>query len=139
MCSSDLAVKAIATSNPDKIKVPIVAENTVQRDSVDTQVTTIISNPKVPPPEYGGDTQQQIQTQEDDLYTYKQKLKEQQTRFNTQLAIAKKAKQEYQDAANQLPAGDPKIIQLKEKFQAEYKKALEISAELEDLTKSNVA
>ena len=131
------AVKAIATSNPDKIKVPIVAENTVQRDSVDTQVTTIISNPKVPPPDYGGDTQQEIKTQQDDLYTYKQKLKEQQARFDAQLAIAKKAKQEYQNAANELPAGDPKVVELKEKFQAEYKKALEISVELEELMKSN--
>ena len=39
--------------------------------------------------------------------------------------------------SNELPAGDPKVIELKEKFQAEYKKALEISVELEELMKSN--
>jgi hypothetical protein len=124
------AVKAIASSNPDKIKIPVVAENTVKRDSVDSQISSIISNPKVPPPEYGGDVQQDIQTGEESLLTYKEKLKDQKARFNTQFAVATQAKKAYQDAANSLPAGDPKLLELKNKFEEEYKKALEISAEI---------
>lgn len=130
------AVKAIASSNPDKIKVPIVAENTVDRTSVNSQVTAIIDNPKIPPPEYGGDTQQQIQTQQESLIEYRQKLKESKARFDAQFAITKKAKQEWQDAANTLPAGDPKIAELKKIFEDEYKKSLELLEEQADLIKN---
>lgn len=131
------AVKAIATSNPDKIKVPIVAENTVQRGSVDTQVTTIIDNPKIPPPNYSGNVQQEIQSDTEKYFEYKAKLKENQKKYDAQFAIAKKAKNDWIDARNTLPEGDPKIAELKQKFEDEFKATLAISDELDKLIKAN--
>jgi len=123
------AVNAIASENPEKLKVPIVAENTVNRGPLDSQVSSIIDNPKIPPPTYG-DIQTQIQTEQESLEVYNQKLKEQRARFNAQLAITKQAKQQYEDAAHRLPPGDPTIAELKTKFEEEYKKVLDITAEL---------
>ena len=131
------AVNAIATSNPDKIKIPIVAENTIKRDTVDSQVTSIIGNSKIPPPKYGGDVQKEIQSDADKLSSYRAKLKENQKKYDAQFAIAKKAKNDWIDARNTLPEGDPQILELKKKFEEEYKLTLEISDELDKLIKAN--
>jgi hypothetical protein len=108
------AVKAIASSNPDKIKVPVVAENTVKRDSVDSQISSIIGDAKIPPPVYG-DLQTKIQAQQDKLTDITKQLQREELKLDS-------VKQELDTASNNLPAGDPSIDQLKQKVESQARR-----------------
>lgn len=123
------AVNAIAASSPDKLKIPVVATNTVNRGEITSQVSSIISNPKIPAPSYTDGIQQYLKDEQAKLDAQKEKQKENQKRFDAQYAITAASKKEWLDAANNAPEGDPVVAELKQKFIDEYGKLIDIAAE----------
>jgi hypothetical protein len=124
------AISALSSTSGVQVKIPTVATNTVDRSEVNSLIKNNFGDSKIPPPDFSGTSQAEISAKTETLADYKETLKEQQQRFNDQLEVAKQAKAEWVTAYNSLPAGDPKITELKKKYEAEYKKALLIADEI---------
>lgn len=124
------AISALSSTSDSQVKIPTVATNTVDRSEVNSLITNNFGDKKIPPPDFSGTSEAEITAKTDTVTEYKATLKEQQQRFNEQLAIATQAKKDWINAYNSLPAGDPKIAELKVKYENEYKKALLIADEI---------
>lgn len=100
------AISALSSSGPGAIKMPVVATNTTDRTGVTTQIGSILGNPKIPAPAYGG---------LGDVKSLSAKLDAQavsNNKLQAALEESSAAKQAYYTAKNDLPAGDPKITEL---------------------------
>lgn len=125
------AINALGAIGPTQVKLPTVAENTTDRTGFNSQVKSIIGNPKVPPPFYGSQAEfdSYVEREEAKLAENRIKLKDRQRRFDEQLAVAKSVKEDWYSAVQSLPTGDPQIEALKKKYETEYLKALKIAEE----------
>lgn len=122
------AIGALSTSGPGAIKMPVVASNTTDRTGVTSQIGSILSNPKIPSPKYGA---------QNALLNYfeadTKKLEQQQAAraaIKTQLdevqAATLKIRDDYQNAIDTLPPGDPGIVEQREKYYASKLKWAEL-------------
>lgn len=116
------AINSVAANSPNQLKIPTVAVNTVDRASVDSQITGILGNSKIPPPTYSSPLTSYLENETKKLEEQRKKRAEIQKRADVQFKVAMDAKKEYTDAINNLPEGDPGIQEAREKFIAERKK-----------------
>lgn len=124
------AVNSIASSSPDKLKVPVVAVNTVDRQEITSQVSAILGNPKIPAPNYGGLTTEQANNEMAKIEEKTKKIEELRKKSDSQFLVTMAAKTAWLNAVNTLPEGDPTIAELKDKFIVELAKQTEITKEI---------
>jgi len=134
------ALSALNFGGGNPVRMPVVATNTYSRTGINTQITNVLGDPKIPAPNFsGGGTPennaaiQAIERQTQKLNDDNAKRKVLLDRFATQRDIALAARKAYADALNTLPEGDPALIELKQKFDEEHAKVLQIKAEYEQL------
>ena len=124
------SISALSSGGAIQIKMPVVGLNTSNRESLTNQLTNVFGSSKIPLPNYTGNPATTGETASTTtLQEFNQKLKDNQKRFDEQLAIAKTAKQAWIDSLATLPEGDPGIEDLKNKFLEEARKTLRISEE----------
>lgn len=127
------SVAALATGS-QSIKLPSIGLNTTNRSAITTQTVAVLGDQRIPAPNYGSKEITSYYERE----TQKLKEKTEQIQIlraesDKQYQIALQAKQEWIDAKNNLPQGDEKIEEAKQKFIAELKKWNEIAAKLSSL------
>jgi len=133
------ALSALNFGGGNPIRMPVVATGTFNRSGLSTQITSVLGDPKIPPPtfsDYPLERDQAIQAldlQNQKLLDELAQRKAVNDRFNKQLEVAKAAKAAYIEAQNSLPEGDPTLAQLKQKFEDEVRKLLEIQKEFSAL------
>lgn len=132
------AINSVVSNNPSQLKIPTVAVNTVDRSSVDTQVTSILGDSKIPPPYYGSveESRDAVKKAEADLEENRRFLKDNQKRFKAQEQVVLKAKNDYEQAISNLPEGDPEIVSKRAIYSEEYKKLVAITTELAEYVSS---
>lgn len=121
--SLQAALSSLSSGGPIQIKLPSVAINTINRDSITASIKTVISDPKIPAPQYNGVSDQSIQSQDallqklqaanSQLDTLNSQLEIEQAKFNDinkQLTLAKQT----------LPAGDQQIQSLKQQLVQQF-------------------
>jgi hypothetical protein len=125
------SIASLSSGGAVPITLPVVGINTnATRESLSTQLASVFGSSKIPLPNYSGNPATTGETASTStLEEFNKKLKDNQKRFDEQLAIAKTAKQAWLDALATLPAGDPIVEDLKVKFQEEARKTLKISEE----------
>ena len=99
-----------------QIKLPTVAINTTDRSELTSQVTSILGDSKIPAPNFAGTSEDAYKAGLAKLEQKKQKQKEIQAKIDAKFIEIAEAKKEvdaavaaYEEANNNLPAGDPAI------------------------------
>lgn len=107
------AISALGSGGPNSVKMPVVGINTTDRGSITAQITNVLGNPKIPAPNYSGEVQptQPSPNREAAIKAHEQQQK-----------VVDAAYDAYNEARNTLPAGDPEIKRLDDKWVAELEK-----------------
>lgn len=120
------AISSLSSGGGIQIKLPIVGFNTVDRDSITTQITSILGSPKIPLPPYKGNPATVGKTSATaalDARLAKLKQGSEKTdEINQQVVKIDEAKATWLNAVSDLPAGDPRINSLKQKYYDELDK-----------------
>ena len=107
------AIGALSASGPGAIKMPVVASNTTDRTGVTSQIGSILGNPKIPSPKYGAQNAL-INYFEEDTKKLEQQKKVRdaiKVKMDAQYTVAIQARDEYQNAIDNYPEGDPIIAE----------------------------
>jgi hypothetical protein len=126
------SIAQISSEGGTQIKPPTVGTSTDNtRPALASQLQNLFGSSKIQVPNYAGNPATTGETAATEtLEAFNVKRKEQEKRFNAQFEIANSAKLAMVDAINTLPAGDPRIAELRKKFADEYLTAMKISEEL---------
>jgi hypothetical protein len=126
------SIASLSSGGAVPITLPTVGVNTdATRTALSTQLASVFGSNKIQVPNYSGNPATTGETAATEtLEAFNVRRKEIEKRFNAQFEIANSAKLAMVDAINTLPAGDPKIAELRKKFADEYLTAMKISEEL---------
>ena len=103
-------LSALGAGGPAKIKLPTISFNTFDREGLDSQTKSLLSNPKIPLPNLVGSIPDTAEPVDDDPYEKaKIELEEAGEALNAKLAEINAAGNEFTRLANTLPKGDPRI------------------------------
>jgi len=133
------ALSALNFGGGNPVKMPIIGTETFNRSGLNTQIVSVLGDPKIPPPtfsDYPLERDQAVQAldkQNQKLLDELAERKKVNDRFNKQLEVAKVAKIAWLEAKNSLPEGDPAVAELKQKYDDEVKKLLDIQKEFDAL------
>lgn len=120
------AISSLASGGGVPIKLPVVGFNTVDRDSITTQITGILGSPKIPLPPYKGNPATVGKTSAtaalDARLAKLRQGSEKTDEINQQVVKIDEAKAAWLNAISDLPAGDPRINSLKQKYYDELDK-----------------
>lgn len=134
------SLSALNFGGGNPVRMPIVATNTFNRAGLDTQITNVLGDPKIPPPRFGS-------TPENDpvLSAYAQETQRINDnnakrriildKLDKQREAIRLAKIALLEAKNSLPEGDPTIAELQQKFLDEVKKANDLFVEFDNVPK----
>ena len=130
------SMNSLSTSSPFPIKMPTIAEKTVDRSEVSTQINNLLGDKKVPSPNFSG-TIAAPATTAFQAYGDRQTAvvkydAERKAITDAQQAVFDAAKEAYDKAGQTLPAGDPELHNLLTTAIAEGKKLLAIKNETYD-------
>ena len=110
------AISSMSSGGAVQIKLPTVAINTTDRSELTSQVTSILGDSKIPAPNFAGTSEDAYKAGLAKLEQKKQKQKEIQAKIDAKFIEIAEAKKEvdaavaaYEEANNNLPAGDPAI------------------------------
>jgi hypothetical protein len=124
------SMNSLSTSSPFPIKIPTVAENTVDRSELNASVGSLLGDKKIPTPNFGGGISAAatgaLQAVNDRRSTLEKFEEDRKAIYDKQKAITEVARSAYLKADTTLPAGDPEIDKLGLIFIAEAKKAIAI-------------
>lgn len=122
------AINSLSSSGPVQIKLPTVATNTVDRTEVSAQVKSTLGSSKIPTPNFSGKTDFDAQLRE--LSEKQARRQELYAQIETQKQLVLKIRDDYQAAIDNYPAGDPAIVEQREKYFGEKKKWAELINQL---------
>lgn len=103
------AISSLSAGGQVPIKLPTVATNTVNRESLTAQVKNVLDDPGIPQPNLGGEIPESAKS---DVRKFEDVRKDLQKAINDQDALLKKARlaeKKYRELLATLPQGDPKI------------------------------
>ena len=124
------SMNSLSTSSPFPIKIPTVAESTVDRGELNASVGTLLGDKKIPTPNFGGGVSAAatgaLQAVNDRRSKLEQFEEERKVIYAKQKAITEVARAAYLKADTTLPEGDPEIDKLGLIFIAEAKKSIAI-------------
>ena len=130
------SMNSLSTSSPFPIKMPTIAEKTVDRSEVSSQINNLLGDKKVPSPNFSGTiapaATSAYQANEDRQVTLEKYNADRQVITDAQQAVYEKALQAYEQAKQTLPTGDPEIHNLAKVAIAEGNKLLAIKQETYD-------
>ena len=111
------SINSLSTSSPFPIKMPTVAEATVERGEINNQVTKLLGNPIIPPPNFtdspGGATTNVVAKQK--IYFIYLDLKEAYNKeYEIRFAAVNAEFNAYVELKKTLPQGDPQLVRAKE-------------------------
>jgi len=134
------AMSSMSSGGAVQIKLPTVAINTNDRSELTSQVTSLLGNPKIPAPNFAGASEDAYKAGLSKIEQKKQKQKEIQTKIDAKFVEINEAKKAvdaavaaYEEANNNLPAGDPAIAAAIETGKAATAKFYALRAENFDL------
>ena len=113
------SVNSLNSAGPSPIKMPTIAANTVDRSALTEQTNSVLSNPKVPTPNFSGDiptappaaiAANKARDKRIEYFKAKEEYETRQPIYNAEIE-AEVAR--YKEAKNTLPQGDPEIARLK--------------------------
>ena len=107
------AISSIGSGGPFQIKMPTVAEGTLDRSEVTALTSTLLGNPKIPAPNFTGGVSSSAQTAMQEFDKWRISVEKAQTEQIAANDLSAAAIAAFQNAKNQLPAGDPQIDELK--------------------------
>jgi hypothetical protein len=124
------SMNSLSTSSPFPIKIPTVAENTVDRGELNSSISNLLGDKKIPTPTFGAAISTAatgaLQAVNDRRSTLEKFEDERKAIYDKQKAITEVARSAYLKADTTLPEGDPEIDRLGLLFIAEAKKAIAI-------------
>ena len=124
------SLNSLSTSSPFPIKIPTVAESTVDRGELNASVGTLLGDKKIPVPNFGGGVSAAatgaLQAANDRRSSLEKFEDERKEIYAKQKAITETARAAYLKADTTLPEGDPEIDRLGLIFIAEAKKTIAI-------------
>jgi hypothetical protein len=124
------SMNSLSTSSPFPLKMPTVAESTVDRGELNASVGTLLGDKKIPTPNFGGGISAAatgaLQAVNDRRSKLEQFEEERKVVFDKQKVITDAAKAAYEKADRTLPEGDPEIDKLGTIAIAEIKKSIAI-------------
>lgn len=130
------SMNSLSTSSPFPVKMPTVAEKTVDRSEVSSQINNLLGDKKVPSPNYSGTIAPaatgSYQSYDDRLLAVEKYSAERKVITDAQQALYDKARAAYDDASQTLPQGDPELHKLAQVAITEGKKLLAIKQETYD-------
>jgi hypothetical protein len=123
------------------IRLPIEATNNyASRPLLDKETLVLLSNPKIPPPNFAGIDEKAYKAGLSKIQQLQQKQKEIQTNIDSKAIEINEATQNvdrsavlYAEASNNLPAGDPAIAAAMEMNRAAKEKIYALREEKQDL------
>jgi hypothetical protein len=126
------ALSSITANNPNQLQVPTVAVGTVNRGSVDSQLSSILGNPKIPAPSYGSlaSFNSNYEKEMAKIQDRRKRFNELAKRVDEQKIVNSKAQQAFEDAEKNLPEGDPQLVVLNTTWKQEYAKYRDLVREL---------
>ena len=126
------ALSSITANNPNQLQVPTVAVGTVNRGSVDSQLSSILGNPKIPAPSYGSlaSFNSNYEKEMAKIQDRRKRFNELAKRVDEQKVVNSKAQQAFEDAEKNLPEGDPQLVVLNTTWKQEYAKYRDLVREL---------
>ena len=124
------SMNSLSTSSPFPLKMPTVAESTIDRSELTTSVNNLLGDRKIPSPTFGATISstatgalQAVKDKRTTLIAYGEERK---VVYDKQRAIVDAAKKAYETADRTLPEGDPEIDKLGKIYIDEAKKAIAI-------------
>jgi len=112
------SINSLSTSSPFPIKMPTVAENTINRSEISFQIGNLLGDKKVPTPDFSGLAATPIRDlTQAEIAAYDANKKEIETLSDTRFALAKAeadARYTLSKAKQDLPQGDPSIPTLEQ-------------------------
>ena len=134
------AISSLSSGGAVPIKLPTVAINTTDRGELTSQITSLLGDSKIPAPNFAGASEDAYKAGLSKLEQKKQKQKEIQAKIDAKQVEIDAAKKEveaaiaaYEEANNNLPAGDPAIQAAIETGKAATAKFYALRAENYDL------
>ena len=126
------SVNSLSSVSSLQIKLPVVAENTNNRSELLSQVTSILGNSKIPPPNFTGTGPP---TSVKDLEAKRKELID---KRDAQGTVVDDCASSYKNLKETLPQGDPALQAAQETWKAELTKYSAISKELKDFLLSQL-
>jgi len=131
------SINSLSTSSPFPIKMPIIAENTINRSEISSQLSNLLGDKKVPMPNFSGIAAFPIRAQSQadiDAYDANKKEIEKLDEEREVLAKAKiDAGNKLRKAKENLPQGDPSIPALEQAVETASKKINDLDKKVVDL------
>jgi hypothetical protein len=110
------AISSMSSGGAVQIKLPTVAINTTDRSELTAQVTSLLGNPKIPAPNFAGASEDTYKAGLSKIDAKKEKYKEIDAKLEalneeskTVRAQYNASAETYENANNNLPAGDPSV------------------------------
>jgi hypothetical protein len=128
--SLNSAIGALSSAGTADIKMPVAALNTTDRTELTAQISSVLGSTKIPVPNFSGGISSSARagiSRLDDLLNQQRKLV---VEKEAQGKVADAARKAFLEAKNNLPAGDPKIEELKVVYIAEVDKFTEITKKI---------
>lgn len=122
------AISSIGSGGPFQIKMPTVAEGTLDRSEVTALTSTVLGNPKIPAPNFTGGVSSSAQTAMQEFDKWRTSVEKANTEQSAANDLSTAAIAAFQNAKNQLPAGDPQIDELKLAAQTAVNKQIALGA-----------
>ena len=112
------SMNSLSTSSPFPIKMPTVAENTINRSEISSQISNLLGDKKVPMPDFSGLAATPVRDlSQADIAAYDANKKEIETLTEDRYALVKAeadARYTLSKAKQDLPQGDPSIPALEQ-------------------------
>lgn len=109
------SISSLGSGGAAPVKLPTVAVNTTDRSSISGQVSKVLGNPKIPSPNFSGTLKVKspsVQAKEK-AALLNQEIEAASSNIAQATLDAETANNEYQNALNSLPQGDPELANLK--------------------------
>jgi hypothetical protein len=111
------SVSALGAGGASPIKLPDLGFNTMNRSSITAQVRDLLGNPKIPEPNLIGDISDEtitaLQSRANSIQQERQRIS---VEVDAAIDEANQARDEYNRLVNELPEGDPRITEARNKF-----------------------
>ena len=122
------ALGALTSNGPSPIKMPVVADNTIDRSGFTAQLGSILSNPKIPTPSYTKSTSLSSYFDQENakLEARNAKLAALKAQLDDAQATLVKVRDDYQSAIDTYPPGDPAIVEQRNLYYAAKAKVIEL-------------
>ena len=131
------AIASISSIGDQQISLPSIGLNTTDRSGIAAQLTSVLGNPKIPSPNFSGAIStaaaSALEANTAKINEGLKKVSELNVKYNEQQKVVDKAMAEFQNARNNLPAGDPKIEELRATVLAEVNKKIAITDEMQKI------